>query len=41
MAEYDIDLDKVEEAVAHRAAVEYPRTLVSDILESIVEFFGK
>lgn len=41
MAEYDIDLDKVEEAVAHRAAVEYPRTLISDILEGIVEFFGK
>ncbi|EXJ10676.1 MULTISPECIES: TRAP transporter small permease subunit [Nitrincola] len=41
MAEYNVDLEKVEEAVAHRAAVQYPRTLVSDILESIVEFFGR
>lgn len=41
MAEYNVDLDKVEEAVAHKAAVNYPRTLVSDVLEGIVEFFGK
>lgn len=41
MAEYKIDLDKVEEAVAHKAAVVYPRTLISDILEGIVEFFGR
>lgn len=41
MAEYDVDLDRVEEAVAHRAAVHYPRTAVSDLLEGIVEFFGK
>ncbi len=41
MAEYNVDLNKVEEAVAHKAAVEYPRTLVSDVLEGTVEFFGK
>lgn len=41
MAEYNVDLNKVEEAVAHKAAVKYPRTLVSDLLEGIVEFFGK
>lgn len=42
MAEIKIDLDKIEEAVSHSAsAVHYPRTFVSDILEGIVEFFGK
>ncbi|GGB80668.1 C4-dicarboxylate ABC transporter [Marinobacterium zhoushanense] len=40
MAEYDVDLDRIEEAVAHRATV-YPRTAVSDLFEGIVEFFGK
>ncbi|WP_417579826.1 TRAP transporter small permease subunit [Nitrincola sp.] len=41
MDEYNVDLNKVEEAVAHKAAVEYPRTLVSDVLEGTVELFGK
>jgi TRAP-type mannitol/chloroaromatic compound transport system permease small subunit len=42
MAEIKIDLDKVEEAITHSStAVQYPRTLPSDVLESIVEFFGK
>ncbi|MBV1788217.1 TRAP transporter small permease subunit [Marinobacterium sp. D7] len=40
MAEYNVDLDRIEEAVAHRATV-YPRTAVSDLFEGIVEFFGK
>lgn len=42
MAEIKIDLDKVEDAVTHSSsAVQYPRTLPSDILEGIVSFFGK
>jgi TRAP-type mannitol/chloroaromatic compound transport system permease small subunit len=42
MAEIKIDLDKVEEAITHSAAaVHYPRTAVSDVLEAIVRFFGK
>lgn len=41
MAEYDIDLNKVEEAVAHKATVVYPRTRITDVLEAIVEFFGR
>ncbi|MGL1834861.1 TRAP transporter small permease subunit [Rhodocyclaceae bacterium SMB388] len=42
MAEVHIELDKIEEAVTHSStAVQYPRTLPSDILEGIVEFFGK
>ncbi|WP_151702242.1 TRAP transporter small permease subunit [Nitrincola alkalilacustris] len=42
MAEYKLDLQKIEEAVAHKAAaVTYPRTLISDLLEGIVDFFGK
>ncbi|MBP0047587.1 TRAP transporter small permease subunit [Marinobacterium sp. AK62] len=41
MSEYDLDLDQVEEAVAHKAAVDYPRTRISDSLERIVELFGR
>jgi len=42
MAEYKLDLQKIEEAVAHKAAaVDYPRTLISDVLEWIVDLFGK
>ena len=42
MAEIKIDLDKVDDAVTHTSsAVQYPRTLPSDILEGIVNFFGK
>ncbi|RAU17936.1 C4-dicarboxylate ABC transporter permease [Nitrincola tibetensis] len=41
MAEYKIDLEKVEEAVAHKATVVYPRTLITDFMENIVEFFGR
>lgn len=42
MAEINIDLDRVEEAVTHgSSAVNYPRTLVSDILEGIVDFIGR
>lgn len=42
MADVKIELDKIEEAVTHTStAVQYPRTLPSDILEGIVEFFGK
>jgi len=42
MAEYKLDLQKIEEAVAHKAAaVTYPRTLISDVLEWIVDTFGK
>ncbi len=42
MAEIKLDLDKVEEAVTHGStAVQYPRTLPSDILEAVVVFFGK
>ncbi|WP_409524188.1 TRAP transporter small permease subunit [Nitrincola sp. MINF-07-Sa-05] len=42
MAEYKLDLQKIEEAVAHKAAaVDYPRTLISDVLEGIVDLFGK
>ncbi len=42
MAEIKLDLDKVEDAVTHGStAVQYPRTLPSDILESVVSFFGK
>lgn len=42
MAEVKIELDKIEEAVTHSStAVQYPRTLPSDILEGIVDFFGK
>jgi TRAP-type mannitol/chloroaromatic compound transport system permease small subunit len=42
MAEIKIDLDRVDEAVTHTStAVQYPRTLPSDILEGIVSFFGQ
>mgnify|MGYP002620079432 CR=1 FL=1 len=42
MAEIKIDLDKVEEAITHgSSALQYPRTLPSDILEGVVNFFGK
>lgn len=42
MAEIKIDLDKVDDAVTHSSsAVQYPRTLPSDILEGIVNFFGR
>jgi TRAP-type mannitol/chloroaromatic compound transport system permease small subunit len=42
MADVKIDLDKIEEAVSHSSsAVQYPRTFVSDILEGIVDFFGR
>lgn len=42
MAEIKIDLDKVDDAVTHTSsAVQYPRTLPSDILEGIVNFFGR
>ncbi len=42
MADIKLDLEKVDEAIVHHtAAVEYPRTLPSDILEGIVVFFGK
>ncbi len=41
MSDYDLNLDQVEEAVAHKAAVDYPRTRISDCLERIVEVFGK
>lgn len=42
MPEIKIDLEKIEEAVSHSASsVNYPRTYVSDILEGVVEFFGK
>lgn len=41
MAEYNVDLEKVEEAVAHRATVVYPRTVITDFMEGIVEFFGR
>lgn len=42
MAEVKIELEKIEEAVTHSStAVQYPRTLPSDILEGIVGFFGK
>lgn len=42
MAVVKIDLDKVEDAVTHSSsAVNYPRTLPSDVLEAIVNFFGK
>jgi len=40
MAEYNVDLDRIEEVVVHRTAA-YPRTKVSDLFEGIVEFFGK
>lgn len=42
MAEINIDLEKVDEAVTHGStAIQYPRTLPSDVLEAIVSFFGK
>jgi TRAP-type mannitol/chloroaromatic compound transport system permease small subunit len=42
MADVKIDLDKIEEARSHSSsAVQYPRTFVSDILEGIVDFFGR
>ncbi len=42
MAEIKIDLDKVDDAVTHTSsAVQYPRTLPSDILEGVVDFVGK
>lgn len=41
MAEYKIDLEKVEEAVAHKATVVYPRTLITDIMEGIIEVCGR
>ncbi len=42
MADVKIDLDKIEEAISHSSsAVQYPRTFVSDILEGIVDFFGR
>lgn len=42
MAEIKIDLEKVEDAITHSSsALQYPRTLPSDILEAIVNFFGK
>ncbi|KEA63980.1 TRAP dicarboxylate transporter, DctQ subunit, unknown substrate 6 [Marinobacterium lacunae] len=40
MAEYNVDLDRIEEAVAHRASA-YPRTAVSDLFEGIVDFLGR
>lgn len=42
MAEIKIDLDKADDAVTHTSsAVQYPRTLPSDILEGVVDFVGK
>lgn len=42
MADINIDVHKVDEAVTHGStAVQYPRTLPSDVLEAIVSFFGK
>lgn len=42
MAEININLEPVEEAVTHGSSgVNYPRTLVSDVLEGIVDFFGR
>lgn len=40
--EIGIDLDRIEEAITHSSsAVQYPRTLASDVLEGIVDFIGR
>jgi TRAP-type mannitol/chloroaromatic compound transport system permease small subunit len=42
MADIRIDLEKVDEVVTHAAAaVHYPRTAVSDVLEGVVGFVGR
>ncbi|WP_432698228.1 TRAP transporter small permease subunit [Marinobacterium sp. YM272] len=41
MAEYDVDLDRIEESVPHGVTLSYPRTAISDLLEGIVGFFGR
>ncbi|MHA7880003.1 MAG: TRAP transporter small permease subunit [Saccharospirillum sp.] len=42
MTKVKLDLDKVEQAVEHSAtAVPYPRTTISNVLEAIIDGFGK
>lgn len=43
MTDIKLDLDRVDEVAVHHgtATVDYPRTRLSDVLEAIVEFFGK